>query len=133
MSFQFPVRIYYEDTDAGGVVYHANYLNFYERCRTEYLRNLGFDQEQLLKDNIAFVVRRCEIDYLLPARFNDLLSVTVTVTGNRRTSVTFEQQIFSQTGKLLSTAVVVVVCVAIDQMKPTAIPQHILKEFMSDC
>ncbi len=133
MSFQFPVRIYYEDTDAGGVVYHANYLNFYERCRTEYLRNLGFDQEQLLKDNIAFVVRRCEIDYLLPARFNDLLSVTVTVTGNRRTNVTFEQQIFSQTGKLLSTAVVVVVCVAIDQMKPTAIPQHILKEFMSDC
>lgn len=133
MSFQFPVRIYYEDTDAGGVVYHANYLNFYERCRTEYLRDLGFDQDELLKDNIAFVVRRCEIDYLLPARFNDLLNVTVTVIGNRRTSVTFEQKVFSQTGKLLSTAVVVVVCVAIDQMKPTAIPQHILKEFMSDC
>ena len=133
MSFEFAIRVYYEDTDAGGVVYHSNYLNFYERTRTEYLRSLGFEQDTLLAQGIAFVVRRCEIDYFQPAKFNDLLTVNVTVGLIKRTSLSFEQQIFSQDGKLLSSATVLVVCVALDKMKPVAIPSNILKEFKGVC
>lgn len=128
MTFEFPVRVYYEDTDAGGVVYHSNYLNFYERARTEFLRNLGFEQDVLLAQDRAFVVRRCELDYLIPAKFNDQLIVTVEVEMLKRASIVFKQKIMSIDGNLLSTAQVVVVCVALTAMKPTAIPSLILKE-----
>lgn len=128
MTFEFPVRVYYEDTDAGGVVYHSNYLNFYERARTEFLRNLGFEQDVLLAQDRAFVVRRCELDYLIPAKFNDQLIVTVEVEMLKRASIVFKQKIMSIDGNLLSNAQVVVVCVALTAMKPTAIPSLILKE-----
>ncbi|MCG7531499.1 tol-pal system-associated acyl-CoA thioesterase [Psychrobium sp. MM17-31] len=128
MIFEFPVRVYYEDTDAGGVVYHSNYLNFYERARTEFLRSLGFEQDVLLEQGLAFVVRRCELDYLIAARFNDQLVVTVEVEQLKRASVVFKQKISTIDGNLLSSAQVVVVCVALEAMKPTAIPSHILKE-----
>lgn len=128
MTFEFPVRVYYEDTDAGGVVYHSNYLNFYERARTEFLRELGFEQDVLLAQNCAFVVRHCELDYLTPARFNDQLIVTVEIALLKRASIVFEQKIMSSDGNLLSTAQVVVVCVALAAMKPTPIPSLILKE-----
>ena len=76
--FVFPVRVYYEDTDSGGVVYYANYLKFLERARTEWLRAAGFEQPELLRDhNVIFVVRSVAIEYLQPARFNDALNVTV--------------------------------------------------------
>ena len=72
MTFVWPVRVYWEDTDAGGVVYYANYLKFMERARSEWLRVLGFEQDVLRDDaGVVFVVRRVEIDYLSPARFND--------------------------------------------------------------
>ncbi|MDR1709287.1 MAG: YbgC/FadM family acyl-CoA thioesterase, partial [Candidatus Accumulibacter sp.] len=78
--FAFPVRVYYEDTDAGGVVYYANYLKFLERGRAEWLRWLGFDQVDLLRElGLAFVVRRVALDYLKPARLDDELSVDVEV------------------------------------------------------
>ena len=128
MVFEFPVRVYYEDTDAGGVVYHANYLNFYERARTEFLRELGFEQDTLLKEDIAFVVRRCELDYLMPAKFNDQLIVHVEIEHLKRTSIIFKQKITSQNGDLISTAQVIIVCVALTKMKPSAIPSLILKE-----
>lgn len=128
MIFEFPVRVYYEDTDAGGVVYHSNYLNFYERARTEFLRSLGFEQDVLLEQGLAFVVRRCELDYLVAARFNDQLIVTVEIEQLKRASVVFKQKISTIDGNLLSSAQVVVVCVALEAMKPTAIPSHILKE-----
>jgi len=128
MAFEFPVRVYYEDTDAGGVVYHANYLNFFERARTEYLRTLGFEQDVLLKQDIAFVVRRCELDYLIAARFNDQLLISVEIEKLKRASIVFKQKITTKEGNLLSTAQVVVVCVALEQMKPIAIPSYILKE-----
>ncbi|MGB0836100.1 MAG: tol-pal system-associated acyl-CoA thioesterase [Psychrobium sp.] len=128
MIFEFPVRVYYEDTDAGGVVYHSNYLNFYERARTEFLRSLGFEQDVLLEQGLAFVVRRCELDYLVAARFNDQLVVTVEIEQLKRASVVFKQKISTIDGNLLSSAQVVVVCVALEAMKPTAIPSHILKE-----
>ncbi len=76
MSFRWPVRVYYEDTDAAGIVYYANYFRFMERARTEWLRHLGYEQDQLRRDpGIVFVVRHVEADYLEPARFNDLLWV----------------------------------------------------------
>ena len=128
MIFEFPVRVYYEDTDAGGVVYHSNYLNFYERARTEYLRKLGFEQDVLLDQGLAFVVRKCELDYLVAARFNDQLIVTVEIAQLKRASIVFKQKITTIDGNLLSTARVVVVSVALEHMKPTAIPSLILKE-----
>lgn len=122
------MRVYYEDTDAGGVVYHSNYLNFYERARTEFLRDLGFEQDTLLDQGLAFVVRKCELDYLVAARFNDQLIVTVEIEQLKRASIVFKQKITTIDGNLLSTALVVVVSVALEQMKPTAIPSLILKE-----
>jgi len=131
MSFEFPIRVYYEDTDAGGVVYHSNYLNFYERARTEYLRSLGFEQDALLEQDIAFVVRHCEMNFLKPAKFNQLLRVETKISGLKRAGLTFDQAIYCEAGNLLNCASVKVVCVALEQMKPTAIPPHILKEFKS--
>lgn len=128
MAFNFPVRVYYEDTDAGGVVYHANYLNFYERARTEYLRYLGFEQDTLLAIDTAFVVRHIDIDYLIAAKFNDQLTVTVSVKQLKRASIIFLQQIFDKQGNLISQATVVVVCVNLSHMKPIAIPENITKE-----
>jgi len=131
MAFEFPVRVYYEDTDAGGVVYHANYLNFYERARTEFLRAIGFEQDELLADDIAFVVKRCEIDYIKAARFNDQLTITVAIGQLKKASIVFEQKIVGGDGNLISTAVVVVACVNLQQMKPIAIPANITKELSS--
>lgn len=92
--FTWPVRVYYEDTDTGGVVYYANYLKFMERARTEWLRSLGFEQDQLIRDaGIIFAVRSVEVDYLRPARFNDALTVTAEVVHNGGASITFRQEV----------------------------------------
>lgn len=92
--FAWPVRVYYEDTDTGGVVYYANYLKFMERARTEWLRSLGFEQDQLIRDaGIIFAVRAVEVDYLRPARFNDALMVTAEVVHNGGASITFRQEV----------------------------------------
>ena len=93
-NFSIPIRVYYEDTDAGGVVYHSNYINFFERARTEWLRTLGLEQDQLLSDHqIAFVVRALDCEYLQPALFNDELFVTADIRELGKTSVVFKQQI----------------------------------------
>ncbi|MEW6647407.1 MAG: tol-pal system-associated acyl-CoA thioesterase [Pseudomonadota bacterium] len=92
--FVWPVRVYYEDTDSGGVVYYANYLKFMERARTEWLRSLGFEQDALIRDaGIIFAVRSVEADYLRPARFNDALAVTAEVVHNGGASITFRQEV----------------------------------------
>lgn len=93
-TFSFPVRVYYEDTDLGGVVYYANYLKFMERARTEWLRALGFEQDELLaRDGVLFAVRSAQIDFLKPARFNDSLQVTVALTRPGRASITVHQRV----------------------------------------
>ena len=93
-NFRHPVRVYYEDTDAGGVVYHSNYINYFERARTEWLRTLGFEQDNLLSDhNLAFVVRALDCEYIKPALFNDELFVTADIRELRNTSVVLKQQI----------------------------------------
>ncbi len=93
-EFLWPVRVYYEDTDSGDVVYYANYLKFMERARTEWLRHLGFEQDELIqKEAVIFAVRSVQVDYLLPARFNDELSVSAKLTEQGRASLTIEQSI----------------------------------------
>ena len=127
-SFAFPIRVYYEDTDAGGVVYHSNYLNFFERARTEWLRDLGYEQNDLrLKENIIFVVRNIEIAYLKPALFNDQLIATVEIIKIGRSSIEVEQQIMRQNAdnEILSEGKVRVVCVDADKFRPKRIPDNI--------
>lgn len=120
----FPIRVYYEDTDAGGVVYHASYVCFFERARTEFLRNKGFSQQLLLSENIAFVVKKLEIDYKTPARLDDLLSVETTIKIVKKATIIFEQKLWRDE-VCLSQAIVSVASVDLTKMKPIAIPQAI--------
>jgi acyl-CoA thioester hydrolase len=88
------VRVYYEDTDSGGVVYYANYLKFMERARSEWLRSLGFEQDALIRDAaIIFAVRSVQVEYLRPARFNDALTVSAAVVQSGGASITFAQEV----------------------------------------
>ena len=120
-----PVRVYYEDTDAGGVVFYANYLSFLERCRTEWLRHLGFDQRLLAQDpGVLFVVARVEIDYKSPARFDDLLTVTAAIAERSRATLTFAQQVLRGT-ELVVEARVRVACVDTVSFKPIALPADV--------
>jgi acyl-CoA thioester hydrolase len=129
-AFVMSVRVYYEDTDAGGVVYHANYLNFFERARTEMLRELGFEQNQLRDDyGIIFAVRAMQIDYLRPARFNDLLHVSATIVELKKASLVFEQTIKNGDANLC-TCHCRVACIDVSKMQPTAIPDFLLKQFL---
>jgi len=114
-------RVYYEDTDAGGVVYHANYLRFAERARTEWLRELGFNQSGL---DVLFVVRRVEIDYLAPARLDHVLTIKTSLQNISRASITLEQDFYSD-GKLMAKAIVVIVCVGRKELRPVSIPDEI--------
>ncbi len=130
-QFEWPVRVYYEDTDNGGVVYYANYLRFMERARTEYLRSLGFEQDQLIRENdILFAVRSMKIDYHAPARFNDRLSVSVDILKRSRASLTFAQIVTRAdgSGAELCSAEVNVACLAASTFRPQALPDFILKE-----
>ena len=124
-KMHFPIRVYYEDTDAGGVVYHANYICFFERARTEFLRQGGFSQQALLAENFAFVVKSLTIDYKLPARLDDLLSVQTTVKAVKKATIIFEQNLF-KADICLCSAEVTVASVDLIKMKPKAIPQTIL-------
>ena len=95
--FLWPVRVYYEDTDAGGVVYHANYIKFMERARTEWLRNLGFEQDELLaREGVIFAVRSVQVDFFLPAKFNDELIVSSQVIKKGKASITIEQEVIKK-------------------------------------
>lgn len=131
--FNWPVRIYYEDTDAGGIVYNANYLKYMERARTEWLRSLDIEQDGLLEQGVAFVVRKVELDMLKPARFNDALTVTVTVKKLKRASIVFEQEILDDAGLCLVRGTVLIACVQIAQMKPFAIPEPLLGVISGAC
>ena len=129
MNFSWPVRVYYEDTDSGGVVYYANYLKFMERARTEYLRHLGFEQDELIKnENILFAVRSININYHKPARFNELLQVTAKVIEFKKASMLFEQSIVRKLDQqLLCDGKVRIASLKAESFKPCAIPQAILE------
>ena len=126
-EFIWPARVYYEDTDAGGVVYHANYLRFMERARTEWLRQLGFEQDRLAKDfGIIFVAGHIDISYRKPGRFNDELFVSTSIHKLGNASIVFDQIIWrtgaDNTRELLTTSHVKVVCVDTGTFRSTPIP-----------
>jgi len=127
LAFHWPVRVYWEDTDAGGVVYYANYLKFMERARSEWLRSFGFEQDVLRDETgVVFVVRRVEIDYLAPARFNDQLDVAVSLHEAGRASFVVRQELLRDSS-CLAKAVVTLACVDAAQFKPVKIPAPILQ------
>ena len=120
--FTLPVRVYYEDTDAGGVVYYANYLKFCERARTEWLRTFGVSQQALIDEQgLGFVVRSVQADYLAPARLDDALIVVTQVAMLRRASILFEQQVM-RGQELLFTTRVLLASIDLHRQKPVAIP-----------
>ena len=127
MAFVWPVRVYWEDTDAGGVVYYANYLKFMERARSEWLRALGFEQDVLRDEaGVVFVVRRVEIDYLSPARFNEQLEVSVRLHEMGRASLSVRQELMRGSTRLAE-AVVTLACVDVVRFKPVKIPESLLQ------
>ncbi len=127
--YQWPVRVYYEDTDAGGVVFYANYLRFLERARTEWLRSLGFEQDQLRSEyDIVFAVRAVNIKYLKPARFNEELSVSVEDIQLKQASMAMQQSVSkvdADKSELIVKATVNVVCLHSEQFSPSPIPKPI--------
>lgn len=124
-QFSWPVRIYYEDTDSGGVVYHSNYLNFMERARTEWLRSLKINQQILKKElNLLFVVHQINIKFIKPAIFNDLIDVETALKQLTSVRVKLEQHI-KRNHDLLITASVVIVGVNARTFKPVRIPEQI--------
>jgi acyl-CoA thioester hydrolase len=130
-GFHWPVRIYWEDTDAGGVVYYANYLRYLERCRTEWLRSRGVSQQALAAQRgVQFMVLGVEIAYKAPARLDDLLDVTCAMQPEGRTTVIFDQQVWREATsesarELLVEARVRVVCVDAKTLRPRRIGEHL--------
>jgi acyl-CoA thioester hydrolase len=125
MSTPLILRVYYEDTDSGGVVYYANYLKFLERARTELLRTLGFEQRQLAeKTGLAFAVRSLSAEYLKPAKLDDLIEVSTRVIALGRAQVTFGQSIV-RSGETLLTATVRVACLDLARGRAAAMPPEI--------
>lgn len=123
MSHQFPIRVYYEDTDMGGIVYYANYLKFIERARSNWVRDIGIDQNAMRNDGIVFAVRRVEADYFAPARFDDDLTVETTTQAVTGARLIVEQKVV-RGDDLLFQAVVTIVCIG-EAGQPARLPANI--------
>lgn len=131
-KFIWPVRVYYEDTDAGGVVYYANYLKFFERARTEMLRDRGFEQDQLIdSEGIIFAVRSVQVDYLKPAHFNELIHVSAEVVQIKNASFTFEQTI-TRGDDVLTKSLIRCACLDAQTLRPKVIPEPIIEQFKNE-
>ena len=130
--FRWPARVYYEDTDTGGVVYYANYLKFFERARTEWLRSAGIGQQLMSEqENVIFVVKSATIDYHAPAKLDDTLEVSVTIERIGRASVNFSQGAWRTGGlesELLCSGQIRVGCIDAESLRPAAIPVAILEK-----
>lgn len=134
-QFTWPVRVYYEDTDSGGVVYYANYLRFMERARTERLRALGFEQDRLREEQgILFTVHSIQVDFRQPAHFNDALEVSAAICEQRRASLTFEQEVRRHDEPaVLCSGKIRVACVDAGSFRPSPIPGFILEALSDVC
>ena len=132
-TFILPLRVYYEDTDAAGVVYYANYLRYFERARTEWLRALGFEQRRLAQDyDVAFVARSVSCEYLQPAVLDDALNVRTQIGSMGRAQIVFAQRILRPAAageQLLVTATTRVACVGAQRLKPRALPRDMYELF----
>jgi len=137
-EFSWPVRVYYEDTDSGGVVYYANYLKFMERARTELLRSIGYQQDQLQQESgIIFAVRSANLQYKKPARFNDELNVVTSISSLGKASIHFKQAVFLETSHhdsvpgLLVEADIKVACLHAEKFTPQGIPASVVEKIKS--
>ena len=132
LPFRHSLRVYWEDTDAGGVVFYANYLKFFERARTEMLRSMGYEQDELkITEKILFVVRSVQIDYLSPARFNDLIQVSAKITEAKKASLIFAQTV-TRDGDALCKGTVRIACLDSETMRPKAIPEPLLEQLANE-
>ena len=132
-EFTWQIRVYYEDTDAGEVVFYANYLKFMERARTEWLRKIGFDHKVLKeKYNILFAVKNLTIDYIKPGRLDDLLTVTSELLDSRKASLAFGQNIKNENNELLSKAEVKIACINSKTLKASPMPDKLILELTND-
>lgn len=130
-AFTWPIRVYYEDTDAGGVVYHAQYLKYLERARTEWLRAAGVEQDAVLAAHgVVFAVTRAELRYLRPARFNEALLATVLPRARGRARLAFDQTIVRAAApdEPLLTAAVEVACVQLQRFRACPIPESLAEK-----
>ena len=127
--FALPVRVYFQDTDAGGVVYHASYVNFMERARTEWLRTHGYSNAGLMKEfGVVFVVRSLKLDYLKPALLDDLLEVTAQIKDIGRSRLTLLQSVL-RGDEVLTEGEVHLVCVSLEGFKPVSVPEVLRKQW----
>ncbi len=124
--FSLPVRVYIEDTDAGGIVYYANYLKYLERARTEFFRQKGIELRQCFDQNINYVVHSLSLNYKKPAHLDDQLQVTAFPEKIARTYLNFAQSVYHQSGDLLVEAQVKIACLHFDTGKPRALPEDLL-------
>ena len=125
-TFSIPIRVYYEDTDAGGLVYYANYLKFMERARTEWLRGLGFEQDALsVEEGGIFAVRAVKVDFYKPGRFNDLLQATVNIRRRGGASLTLKQEV-QRNSTTLCEAEVKLACLDAQSLLPRSIPNRVV-------
>ncbi|MFT6593262.1 MAG: tol-pal system-associated acyl-CoA thioesterase [Zhongshania sp.] len=125
MEFKMPLRVYMEDTDAGGIVFYVNYLKFFERARTEYMRALGFHKAAFIDESLMFVVTSLTTKYLRPAKLDEQLIVTATVIAAAKASLSFEQQVY-RGNEVLCKAQVSLACVDKVTLKPKRIPEALL-------
>ena len=123
-AFSVPVRVYWEDTDAAGIVFYANYLKFFERARTEWLRCFGFGQEALRRDGVAFIVSETTLRYLKPARLDDVVDVSVDVVHLGQASLHLAQRA-RRAGELLAEGTIRIGCVELGTFRPCRIPNDI--------
>jgi acyl-CoA thioester hydrolase len=137
-AFLWPVRVYYEDTDSGGVVYYANYLKFMERARTEWLRSLGLEQDRLIDEfSVLFAVRSVALDYRAPARFNDALQVSVRPFKKGRASLSFRQQVMrdavvAEQRQLLCEGQIKIACLDVRTLRPRPMPDPVYAEIVCE-
>lgn len=127
-EFTLPVRVYIEDTDAGGIVYYVNYLKFMERARTEFMRTLGYQHYVLAEESFQFVVHSANVQYRQPARIDDALVVTARLKQLGRATLWFDQQV-RRDETLLCQADIKVACVNADTLRPTGIPADLYNTF----
>ena len=132
-EFIWQIRVYYEDTDAGEVIFYANYLKFMERARTEWLRKIGFDHKILKeKYELLFAMKNLTIDYIKPGHLDDLLTVTSELLDSRKASLTFGQNIKNENSELLSEAKVKIACINSKTLKASPMPDKLILELTND-
>jgi len=132
-EFTWQIRVYYEDTDAGEVIFYANYLKFMERARTEWLRKINFDHK-ILKDKykLLFAVKNLTINYIKPGHLDDLLTITSELLDSRKASLTFGQNIKNENNELLSEAKVKIACINSKTLKASPMPDELILELTND-